>query len=106
MSGDLVGRLRGYLSCFVREGDMAFAGLADDVAEAADRIEYLEAQLSEAVAGERRIIVWLRAIADEFPTHPLLTFIGDPFTDDSQRLAHHLADAIERGHHVSNGVER
>lgn len=43
-------RLRAYLPCIIRSGDHAFAGLADDIAEAAETILALRKEVEEAKA--------------------------------------------------------
>ena len=50
---------------------------------------------------EAEIVAWLREIAAQFPTHPMLCFVGDAFGDDGNRLCAELADAIEAGEYRS-----
>lgn len=50
-----------------------------------------------------RIIAWLRSLAGEFVTPPILAFFGDPFKRDGQLLCVEIADAIERGDYRTQG---
>lgn len=53
--------------------------------------------------GEREAVVaWLRDLAGQFCTPPILAFWGDPFKRDGQLLCAELADAIERGDHLKD----
>lgn len=80
------------------EAAKALAGLPAD--EAHWRTDSaVQAFARRAQAEREAIVAWLRAIRDEFPTHSLLAFIGDPWTEDCRELAHRLANAIERGEH-------
>ncbi len=60
-----------------------------------------------ASAGDKAAVIdWLRRLAGEFVTPPILAFIGDPFARDGQQLCVALADAIERGDHLGSGGNR
>ena len=50
------------------------------------------------------IVAWLRSLAGEFVTPPILAFFGDPWKRDGQLLCCELADAIERGDHQTKEV--
>jgi len=56
-----------------------------------------------ASAGDKAAVIdWLRHLAGEFVTPPILAFFGDPFARDGQQLCIALADAIERGDHLAS----
>ncbi|MGA1853078.1 hypothetical protein VH570_19780 [Sphingobium sp. HT1-2] len=56
-----------------------------------------------ASAGDKAAVIdWLRHLAGEFVTPPILAFFGDPFARDGQQLCIVLADAIERGDHFAS----
>lgn len=58
---------------------------------------------SEIVENSRTsadVIDWLRHLAGEFVTPPILAFFGDPSARDGQQLCIALADAIECGEHL------
>ena len=66
----------------------------DATVKAEARIAQLEAQLAEQPG---MIAGWLRKVAEQFPTHELLYFIGPAWTDDGAALAQRFAQAIENG---------
>lgn len=53
--------------------------------------------MTELTERERRLVEWLRSLAGQFVTPPILAFFGDPAGRDGQLLCCELADAIERG---------
>jgi len=59
----------------------------------------LKAIAATRLAEREAVAAWLRSLAGSFITPPILCFIGDPFSRDSQILCADLADAIDRGEH-------
>lgn len=66
----------------------------DATVKAEARIAQLEAQLAEQPG---MIAGFMRKVAEQFPTHELLYFIGPAWTDDGAALALRFAQAIENG---------
>jgi hypothetical protein len=46
------------------------------------------------------VVAWLRSLAGQFVTPPILAFFGDPWKRDGQLLCCELAAAIEAGDHL------
>lgn len=61
-------------------------------------------------SGERAAIVaWLREAVRAYPTHPLIAFVGDPFSQDAEIMCERIAEAINAEMHrlprnASNGT--
>lgn len=72
----------------------------DHYADAASPENAAEIIANSQVATQ--VVDWLRNLAGEFVTPPILAFIGDPWARDGQQLCIVLADAIERGDHLKH----